>query len=47
MTGYIDQADKLAARQHQLAKTELRGHTASPLDLQTVGIFSGQRLDKG
>ena len=47
MPGHVDQADKLAARQRQLSKTELRGHTAALLDLQTVGIFSGQRLDEG
>ena len=47
MTGYIDQADNLAARQRQLAKTELRGHAAAPLDLQAVGIFAGQCFDKG
>ena len=46
MPGHVDQADKLAARQRQLAKTELRGHASAPFDLQAVGIFAGQRLDE-
>ena len=46
MPGHVDQADNLAARQHQLAKAELCGHAAAPFDLQTVGVFAGQRLDE-
>ena len=46
MPGHVDQADKLAARQRQLAKAELRGHAAAPFDLQTVGVFAGQHFDE-
>lgn len=47
MPGHVNQADKLAAGKLELAKAELSGHASAPFDLQTVGIFAGQRLDKG
>ena len=43
---HVDQADDLATRQCQLAKAQLHGHTATALNLQTVGILAGQRLDQ-
>ena len=46
MSRHIDQAHDLAARQRQLAKAELHGHTAATLDLQAVGILARQRLDQ-
>ena len=46
MTRHVDQADDLATRQRQLAKAKLHGHTATALNLQTVGILAGQCLDQ-
>ena len=43
---HVDQANDLAARQRQLAKAQLHGHTATALNLQTVGILAGQCLDQ-
>lgn len=43
---HVDQADDLATRQRQLAKAQLHGHTATALNLQTIGILAGQCLDQ-
>ena len=43
---HVDQANDLAARQRQLAKAQLNGHAATALNLQTVGVFTRQRLDE-
>ena len=47
MPGHVDQADNLATGKLELAKTELCSHASAAFDLQTVGIFAGQCLDKG
>ena len=46
MARHVDQTNDLATRQRQLDKAKLHGHAATALNLQTVGVFTRQRLDE-